>query len=241
VIFTAVCSRHMFVWLCHGEKLTDVLEGCEAAWAFFGGVFKVMIPDNLSPVVASADATAPRFTVAFTEYAQARGFVIDPARVRHPQDKPRVERTVSYVRGSFWAGETFRDLADAQRHAEGWCLHKAGMRVHGTTQARPLEVFRLEEAPRLLPAPAEPYDLPIYRTWFASDFAIEIRGFLTEVERPVKAVLMHRLEAGWHRAPPCVRAARVAQRGGCFVAAGSLVAWGAVNVERPQRSEDERR
>jgi transposase len=164
LIFTAVCSRHMFVWLCHGEKLTDVLEGCEAAWAFFGGVFKVMIPDNLSPVVASADATAPRFTVAFTEYAQARGFVIDPARVRHPQDKPRVERTVSYVRGSFWAGETFRDLADAQRHAEGWCLHKAGMRVHGTTQARPLEVFRLEEAPRLLPAPAEPYDLPIYRT-----------------------------------------------------------------------------
>jgi hypothetical protein len=68
------------------------------------------------------------------------------------------------VRGSFWAGEEFRDLADAQRHADRWCLDTAGMRIHGTIQARPLEVFRTLEAPLLLPAPAEPYDLPVYRT-----------------------------------------------------------------------------
>jgi hypothetical protein len=36
------------------------------------------------------------------------------------------------------------------------------MRVHGTTQQRPAEVFAAEEAPRLLPAPTEPYDVPIY-------------------------------------------------------------------------------
>ena len=164
LIFTAVFSRHMFVWLTHRETLEDVIAGCEAAWAFFGGVFAVMIPDNLSPVVAKADPTAPRFTDAFIEYAQSRGFVIDPARVRHPKDKPRVERTVSYVRGNFFAGEEFRDLADAQRHAERWCMQRAGMRIHGTIQARPVEVFRTEEAALLLPAPAEPYDLPIYRT-----------------------------------------------------------------------------
>lgn len=38
------------------------------------------------------------------------------------------------------------------------------MRVQRTIQARPAEVFRVEEAPRLLPAPAGPYDLPVYRT-----------------------------------------------------------------------------
>ena len=75
---------------------------------------------------------------AFVEYAQARGFHVDPARVRRPQDKPRVERTVQFVRNSIWAGETFIDLADAQRHAEEWCAGRAGQRVHGTTQcARP--------------------------------------------------------------------------------------------------------
>jgi transposase len=61
--------------------------------------------------------------------------------VRSPQDKPRVERAVPYVRGSFFAGETFLDCADAQRRAERWCAGKAGLRIHGTTQLRPLEVF----------------------------------------------------------------------------------------------------
>ena len=98
-----------------------MIAGCEAAWAFFGGVFKVLIPDNMSAVVDGADPLEPRFNQAFVEYAQDRGFVIDPARVRSPQDKPRVERTVQFVRGTFFAGETFVDLADAQRRAEAWC------------------------------------------------------------------------------------------------------------------------
>jgi hypothetical protein len=38
------------------------------------------------------------------------------------------------------------------------------MRIHGTTQCRPAELFALEELPHLLPAPAGPYDLPIYAT-----------------------------------------------------------------------------
>jgi hypothetical protein len=38
------------------------------------------------------------------------------------------------------------------------------MRVHGTIQARPAEVFRIEEQPRLRPAPTDVYDVPIYTT-----------------------------------------------------------------------------
>jgi transposase len=45
---------------------------------------------------------APRFNRAFIEYAQARDFVVDPARVRTPTDQPRVERTVPFVRNSFF-------------------------------------------------------------------------------------------------------------------------------------------
>src|SRR5437016_11779883 len=33
---------------------------------------------------------------------------------------PREERTVPFVRKSFFRGETFLDLADAQRRAEAW-------------------------------------------------------------------------------------------------------------------------
>jgi len=142
LIFTAVVSRHTFVWCSWRQQLEDVIAGCEAAWDFYGGVFRVIIPDNMKSIVDRADATSPRLNVTFTEYAQARGFVIDPARVRSPQDKPRVERTVTYVRDSFFAGEEFHDLADAQRRAEDWCRIKAGLRIHGTIRARPAEVHR---------------------------------------------------------------------------------------------------
>ena len=162
LIFTAVFSRHMFVWLTHTQTTGDVIAGCEAAWRFFGGVFKVLIPDNLTPVVTKADKTEPRFNQAFLEYAQGRGFLIDPARVRTPTDKPRVERMVQFVRSSFWAGETFAGLADAQARVEVWCAERAGMRVHGTTQCRPVEHFLTMEAPMLLSAPTSVYDLPVY-------------------------------------------------------------------------------
>lgn len=164
LIFTPVVSRYTFVWLSFRQTIDDVIAGCEAAWAFYGGVFATVIPDNMKAIVDKADATEPRLNQAFVEYAQARGFVIDPARVRSPQDKPRVERTVPFVRRSFFAGETFIDLADAQRRAGQWCRGRAGMRVHGTIQARPAEVFRIEEQPRLSPAPTAVYDVPIYTT-----------------------------------------------------------------------------
>jgi transposase len=162
LIFTAVYSRHMFVWLTFTQTLTAVIAGCEAAWDWFGGVFKILVPDNMSPVVADADAVNPVFTVGWLDYAQARGFGTDPARVRAPCDKPRVERVVQYVRNNFFAGEQFVDLADAQRRVEHWCATTAGLRVHGTTYQRPAEQFAAEEAALLLPAPTSRYDVPIF-------------------------------------------------------------------------------
>ena len=159
LLFTACYSRHQFVWLTFRQTTEAVIEGCEAAWAFFGGVFRTVIPDNMGSIVDGADSIDPRLNQAFIEYAQARGFHIDPARVRHPKDKPRVERAVPFARNSFFAGEHFIDLADAQRRAIEWCRVRADLRVHGTTQARPAEVFTSQEQPRRLPAPTEAYDL----------------------------------------------------------------------------------
>lgn len=87
LIFTAVYSRHMFVWPTYRQTLHDVIAGFEAAWLFFGGVFAVAIPDNMKAIVTTAHATEPRLNDAFREYAQARGFAVDPTRVRSPKDK----------------------------------------------------------------------------------------------------------------------------------------------------------
>ena len=162
LIFTAVYSRHMFVWLSYSQTLAAVIAGCQAAWDFFGGVFAVLIPDNLKPVIAAADAINPRFTQGWLDYASLVGFLTDPARVRSPKDKPRVERTVQYVRRNFWDGETFTSLDAAQQAATAWCLGTAGTRIHGTTCARPLEVFTTAEQALLLPAPGL-YDVPVFK------------------------------------------------------------------------------
>jgi hypothetical protein len=162
LIFTAVYLRHMFVYPTLRQTLVEVIAGFEAAWVFFGGVFAVAVPDNMKAMVTRADATEPRLNDAFRKYAQARGFVVDPARVRRPQDKPRVERCVQYVRSNFFAGEQFRDLIDCRERAVVWCREVAGMRVHGTTRCRPLEVFTAEELPVLRPVPVEPFAVPTY-------------------------------------------------------------------------------
>ena len=181
LIFTAVVSRHMFVWLTYSQTLAAVIAGCEAAWAFFGGVFRVLIPDNLKPVVTNADSVNPQLSKGWLDYAQHVGFGTDPARVRSPQDKPRVERAVQYVRGNFWAGESFADLAQAQARAEEWCAVRAGMRIHGTTARRPVEMFTELEAGCLLPIP-ERYDVPAFtRVKVHRDYHVEVAKALYSV------------------------------------------------------------
>ena len=69
---------------------------------------------------------------------------------------------MQYVRGNFWAGETFTDLDDAQHAAQRWCSNTAGTRIHGTTCARPAEGFEREEHPTSLPRPAV-YDVPVFK------------------------------------------------------------------------------
>ncbi len=92
-------SRHSFVWPLVQQTLQAVIEGLEAAWRFLGGVPQRLVLDNFPAAVAGYDPLAPRPTRGFLEYSQARGFLVDPARVRHPQDKPHVERGIAYVLG----------------------------------------------------------------------------------------------------------------------------------------------
>lgn len=161
-IFTPVLSRYRFVYPVFRETTETAIEACEAAWAFYGGVFKVLIPDNTKTIVQKADPLSPKITVAFLEYAQARGFVVDTTRVRRPKDKARVERTVTDVRRDCFEGEDLLDLEHARQHGRHWCDQEYGMRRHSTTLRLPREHFEAEEKLALLPPPTETYDVPIW-------------------------------------------------------------------------------
>jgi hypothetical protein len=72
---------------------------------FFGGVFKVLVPDNASAIVADADAVNPLFTAGWLDYAQHCGVATDAARVRSPKDTGWSSHCTSYdLSGRVWAG-----------------------------------------------------------------------------------------------------------------------------------------
>ena len=162
LVITLSFSRYMFVWPSFLQTTAAVCEGLDRAWRFFGAMTKTIVPDNMKAIVLSADALSPVLAPAFTDYVQARGIFVDPARVRSPKDKARVENQVPYVRESWFDGESFTDLDDARRSAEAWCKDIAGARVHGTTREVPKDVFDAREKPHMLAPPTAPFDVPLW-------------------------------------------------------------------------------
>ena len=160
LLVTLGFSRHQYVHVNFSQKLDVVIDGLEEAWEFFGGVPERVVVDNMKTAVVKADRYEPSFQRTMEQYAELRGFVIDPAVVRQPKGKPIVERGVPYVRESFFRGEQWLDLAHIQREARRWCLEVAGRRIHGTTPKRPLVVFEEVELACLRPVNGPRFDTP---------------------------------------------------------------------------------
>jgi hypothetical protein len=161
-IVTLAFSRLMFVFITFKLKTHTVIEGCELAWEYFEGIPEIVIFDNLTPVVDKPDRYNPKINKTFLEYAQARGFTIDPTNPSHARGKPIVESSVGYVKKNFFAGETFISREDCQERAIDWCSNVAGVRIHGTTRQKPIELFKDIEKDKLAPYDGVRYDIPYW-------------------------------------------------------------------------------
>ncbi len=158
-LMTLAHSRHLFLYPVLHEDELSWLEAHVAAFAFFGGVPHRLVPDNLTAAILKADRYDPRLTRAYSELTRYYGCLVDPARVRHPKDKPRVERSVAYARESFFRGRAFANLEQRRREARVWAREVAGQRVHGSTGERPLLAFEQRERAALVPVPPAPWEL----------------------------------------------------------------------------------
>ncbi|MDO8670365.1 MAG: IS21 family transposase [Dehalococcoidia bacterium] len=151
-------SRHMFLRVVHHLDQLSWLECHTAAFAFLGGVPQRLVIDNLTSGVLKPDLYDPAINRGYQQLADHYGTLIDPCRVAHPRDKPRVERMVPYARDSFWAGRNFLSLEEINAAAAIWCMEVAGRRIHGTTRQRPLVVFESVESFALQALPTEPFE-----------------------------------------------------------------------------------
>ncbi len=153
-------SRHLFVRPVIRMDQRAWVESHVQAFEFFGGCPARVVPDNLKAGVVKPDLYDPKINRAYAELARHYGVLIDPARARHPKDKPSIEAHQRYIRSSFFAGRDWVSMDAMAAGAARWCTEVAACRRPRALEGRtPLEVFAAEEAPALLPLPQAPFEL----------------------------------------------------------------------------------
>lgn len=165
-IATLSFSRLKFVDLVYRQDQRSFIASHVRMFDFFGGVPKRLVIDNLKSGVITPDLYDPQFNKAYQELAEHYGCFIDPARVRKPKDKGKVERTVPLVREMFrktLALEPNLDIARANTLARHWCLNTNGQREHGTTHLKPSEAFHNLEREKLLPLPNAHFEIATWK------------------------------------------------------------------------------
>lgn len=154
------CSRYMFVRPVLAMDQQSWTQAHVEAFAFFGGVPRRIVPDNLRTGVDKPDLYDPKINRSYAELADHYGVLVDPARSRKPRDKARIERPMPYIRDSFWRGREFTSLEAMQAAAVDWCRDVAGRRAcRPLAGAAPASVFQAVEAQALQPLPARPFVL----------------------------------------------------------------------------------
>jgi transposase len=160
-------SRHMFARIVFDQKVETWIQLHIDAFAKFGGVPEIVVPDNLKSAVIRAAFAVDEATMlnrSYRELARYNGFLVDPTPVRDPKKKGKVESAVKYVKHNFFRSRRDRvDAVELQTRLEQWMDDIAGQRRHGTTQKRPLEVFEEVERAALQCLPDRPYEIVIWR------------------------------------------------------------------------------
>jgi transposase len=155
-------SRLAFARVVFRQDINTWLDLHRQAFAFFGGVPAVVVPDNLKAAVVRAAFSAEEMGTlnrSYRECARHYGFAIDPTPAYSPEKKGKVESSVKYLKRAFFKPrlDSLTDIEDANRRLEVWLRDTANVRIHGTTGRRPADVFATEEKEVLLGLPDTPF------------------------------------------------------------------------------------
>ena len=98
-IFVAVlgASNYCFTEATWTQSLPDWIVSHARAFAYFGGVPRIVVPDNLKTGITKACFYEPDINPTYLDMANHYGTVVIPARVRKPKDKAKVETGVQIV------------------------------------------------------------------------------------------------------------------------------------------------
>ena len=96
-------SQMTYVEAVESQKKEDFISASQNALHFFGGVPKVLVPDNLKSAVTKANKYEADLNQSFADFANHYNTIVLPARSLKPRDKSLVEKHVSIVYNRIYA------------------------------------------------------------------------------------------------------------------------------------------
>lgn len=157
-VMTLAYSRMLFVEFFFNQSLENFVRGHVHAFSDFGGVPRYLLYDNLRSAVLERHGDAVHFNPRLIELASHYHFAPRVCRPARGNEKGGVERAVRYLRDSFFAARPFTTLEDFNRQARAWRDEVTMARPWPQDDRQTVAQAFAEEAPRLLPLPAHPFD-----------------------------------------------------------------------------------
>jgi transposase len=160
-IFVAVlgASGYTFVHATHSQKQEDFIYSHVMCYNFFGGVPRLVVPDNLKSAIISNNKNGIVVNESYADMNRHYGVVVDPARPRKPKDKPKAEQGVQaiqrYILARFRHHKFFsiNELNEALTSL----LDRYNNKIVKHLQKSRTELFEEIDAPYLNPLPMNNY------------------------------------------------------------------------------------
>jgi transposase len=144
-VMTLGWSRAMYVEFTTSADEAAFVRCHLNAFRYLGGVPREIVHDNLKTAVLGRDAAGTiHWNPRYLDLSHCYGFSPRACQPYRAQTKGKVESGVKYVRGNFFVGLTYVDLADLNAQALVWLDTVANVRVHGTTREVPFDRLPLE-------------------------------------------------------------------------------------------------
>lgn len=165
-LFVAVlpCSCCTYAEACEDMKTENWLACHVHAFQHFGGVVRLLIPDNCKTATIANGRYETVLNRSYQELAEYYGTAIVPARVRKPQDKSAAEASVRFAETWIIAALrnrkffSIREMNEAIVEKLEELNSRPFQRMAGTRRSAYLE----EEKQYMLPLPAVPFEAAVW-------------------------------------------------------------------------------
>ena len=165
-VATFPASDYVYVEVQPSQELCHWINAHVRAFEFFGGLPKILRPDNLKTGIKSPNYYEPDVNPTYQEMAEYYQVAVLPTRVRKPRDKANAENGVQNVERWVLAPlrhQTFFSEAEANR-AVRLKQDELNDRLMAHLGKSRRQLFVELDQPELRPLPEKPYAYAVWKT-----------------------------------------------------------------------------